>query len=80
MDLGALSIHEIWADFEKKVLPPNAPRVQRIEMRKAFITGYAIALVNVKAVASAKDSDEAVADMLQSMMNESDRAVNSFTI
>lgn len=37
------TINERWKEFEAEVLPPEAPKVQRIEMKRAFFSGFATA-------------------------------------
>ena len=46
-----------WQDFEKSVIPPNAPAVQRQEMRRAFYAG-ASAMFNLTRKLGDEDVDE----------------------
>lgn len=59
-----INIEELWAGFENNALPPTAPRRQRTEMRKAFITGYWSALEMVRCIPEGADEDDA-ADALE---------------
>lgn len=38
-------IIERWREFEARVMPKDAPEVQRTEMRRAFFAGFAEGLV-----------------------------------
>jgi hypothetical protein len=58
-------IEQSWLKFSRKVLPKNAPEVQRQEMRRAFYAGVHLALMSLADLA-AQDEErgvEGIADM-----------------
>ena len=64
------TIQEQWEQFESLVINPNAPDVQRSEMKRAFYAG-AQALLNVEwAIADTSLSDDAVVEMLEGCYQE----------
>lgn len=40
-------IMESWNEFSRKVIHPNSPQIQRIEMRRAFYAGAAFVLEGI---------------------------------
>lgn len=34
------TVAQLWYEFSHRVLPPTAPEIQRIEMRRAFYAGF----------------------------------------
>ena len=65
-------IEEEWLEFSLMVMPPNAPAVQRIEMRRAFYAGAhaLLCLMQQKVSAGTDDPTEADLDMMQGLSDE----------
>ena len=57
------TINERWKDFESKILDPiKAGNVQRMEMKRAFFAGYAVAYYHfVNEIPAIESEDECVA-------------------
>lgn len=55
----AMNIEQEWSDFAAKVLPKDAPAIQRQEMRRAFFAGFQLSLVGLSDL-SERDEDRAV--------------------
>lgn len=45
MHPSEISIERCWNEFERSIIPPSAPPIQRIEMRKAFYGGFMSAFI-----------------------------------
>lgn len=56
-----VSIAAWWDDFAARVLPEDAPEVQRVEMRRAFYAGVASLLITQKKLADLTDDEGAAA-------------------
>lgn len=54
-----IDIEQEWKDFAAKVLPEDAPPIQRQEMRRAFFAGFQLSLVGLSDL-SAQDEDRAM--------------------
>lgn len=55
----AMNIETEWKDFAAKVLPKDAPAIQRQEMRRAFFAGFQLSLAGLSDL-SERDEDRAV--------------------
>lgn len=52
-----------WEEFSSRVLHPNSPPIQRIEMRRAFYAGYYSNIIACVEIADqVQDDDAAVAE------------------
>ena len=60
------TIEQRWESFEKNVINPNAPEIQRVEMRNAFYAGAESMLQGVMVASEASVSDEEGVDILES--------------
>lgn len=68
------TIADHWARFEMSVIPPTAPAIQRMEMRRAFFAGFQSALVAGLQMAEESGPDDALgAAMLQALHDECKR-------
>lgn len=54
-----ISPDELWAAFEARAIPPTAPRVQRVEMRKAFVAGMFSMLGLMQTIPEGDDDEQA---------------------
>jgi hypothetical protein len=63
-------IEKEWLDFERRVMPKNAPAVQRQEMRRAFYAGVSTALIMAFALGDDDASEDEGAAVLESMHQE----------
>jgi hypothetical protein len=63
-------IEKEWLDFEKRVVPKNAPAVQRQEMRRAFYAGVSSVLNIAFALGDDDISEDEGAAVLESMRQE----------
>jgi hypothetical protein len=54
-------ISQLWAEFEKTVIPPGAPRMQRREMQKAFYAGVLALLGELQQIPDDLNEDQGVA-------------------
>ncbi len=61
------TIVEQWADYEAKVVPRDAPSVQRKEMRRAFYAGAHAALMMLHKLAGEPISEDAGAAVLEGL-------------
>lgn len=59
-----------WNNFEKAVIPPNAPGVQRKEMRRAFYAGVWAMLQAAKELGEGSISEDAGVIALESIEAE----------
>ena len=59
-----------WQSFEAVIIPPDAPQVQRDEMKKAFFAGCTIALGVTFALGNSDLSEEAASLLLEGMREE----------
>jgi hypothetical protein len=65
------TVAQQWAEFEKLVLPPDAGRTQRTEMRRAFYAGFQGALMaGIEMADESKDSDDIGVTMIQRLHDE----------
>ena len=60
---------EIADGFIASVVEPTAPNVQKVEMRKAFMSGFLAALLDIDKIANSHDEAEA-AHMLDAYHKE----------
>jgi hypothetical protein len=63
-------IEKEWLDFEKRVMPKNAPAVQRQEMRRAFYAGVSSTLNIAFALGDDDVGEDEGAAVLESMRQE----------
>jgi len=63
----AKTVAEIADGFIASVLEPTAPEVQKMEMRKAFMSGFLAALLDIDKIANSHDEAEA-AHMLDALL------------
>jgi hypothetical protein len=61
---------EAWAKFEARVLPPTAPAVQRIEMRRAFYTGLSVAMEMMLEAPDEYTTERQAAEFLHGLTRE----------
>jgi hypothetical protein len=66
---------EQWDEFARKILPPNCPNTQRIEMRRAFYAGAQAILFRV-IVAFAPEAEPTAADL--QVMDDLDQELQDF--
>lgn len=53
------TVAQLWYEFSHRVLPPTAPEIQRIEMRRAFYAGfYGCITASVEIADQCPDEDE----------------------
>lgn len=64
------TVQEQWSSFEKMVISPNAPEVQRTEMRRAFYAGVEAMLRIQWAIGDAAISEDAGMAILQGVHDE----------
>lgn len=68
------TIAQQWGEFDKAVLLPTAPAIQRTEMRRAFFAGFHSALLSgieiSNVVGDGNDSDDIGANMLENLHRE----------
>ena len=64
------TIADQWAEFERRILPKNAPTVQRVETKRAFYAGAQAVLFVMVQIADADASDEAGAAILEGLHDE----------
>lgn len=65
------TVEDRWLEFAKKVIPVNAPDVQRKEMRKSFFAGVLDTLALCHDVIPTMSDDDAAA-YLDSLYRETD--------
>ena len=61
-------VHECWCDFDRGVIPEEAPEVYRKEMRRAFYAGFQGLLCMLVEVADA--NEDAGCELLNSVRDE----------
>lgn len=61
--MRVMTVAEIWASFERGIMPSNAPDVQRIETKRAFYAGFLKSFALVKEIGQALEEDAAVAEL-----------------
>lgn len=65
------SVAEYCKLFEETVVPPGAPEIQRIEMRRAFYCGFWSALqAGIELSAECQDNDQKAVLMMQGLHDE----------
>jgi hypothetical protein len=62
---------ELWEQFARVALPPDAPEVQRREMKRAFYSGaHGIMFKVIHALAPGQESTEADEQLIQDLHEE----------
>lgn len=72
------SVRESWQSFALSVLPPDAPTVQKTEMRRAYYAGCWAMLQDLKSLgedAVSEDAGAAELDKLEAELREFQRNV-----
>lgn len=64
------TVQSQWNDYQKMVLPDNAPDIQIRECRNAFYAGFYGALMAMFGLSAADESEEAAAYVLDSWDKE----------
>lgn len=59
-----------WAEFDARVIPPDAPDVQRVEMRRAFFAGAWTMFTQMTGRSVTEVPDEQSEAVLQSLHDE----------
>ena len=67
----------LWAEFEKRCLPPGSPRHQRVEMRKAFISGLFSMVGEMQRMPDL--DDESLVGALDAYWNDLKRRMNAMS-
>lgn len=66
-----------WRGFDKAVISPQAPEIQRTEMRMAFYAGAAVVLEVLQAISTDRVSEEAGMRAIAGMVNETREYIGS---
>lgn len=64
------TVYQQWVEFRDKIMPADAPPVQREEMRRSFYAGYFAALCTCQDIGEDSVSEEQGVETLQAHHDE----------
>jgi len=64
------TVQQAWAHFQEKIIPKDAPTIQRVEMKRAFYAGAAAVLSVNAAISEPGTSEDAGVAILNGLLQE----------